>query len=223
MASDPIVRPPHSPPLGLDRIPACGVTCGAVSGAGVDDHQSGAEVFTDRTPDNSPPLDYATPGWAGSPLAYFEKRFDGTRKFDLVDGRLRIKGSNSLRSDFELSFELSRVSPAYSVLRVRHRLFFIALFILIGFVVVGVGKGDIIMVSVGVVLPLILMALSFRKQTFYQFHYLTGGVAFDVCEAGPQKKRAAEFVRAVVAVIRASATQSVERQGRTEVNVPGVE
>jgi hypothetical protein len=168
-------------------------------------------VATDQTRDNVPALNYATPARADSPLTYFEKRFDGIRKFDLAGGHLHIKGSNSLRSDFELSFDLATVSPAYSVLRIRHRLFFIALLMVVGFVLAGLAKGEMIMMT-GAVTALILMALSFRKQRFYQFHYVTGGVAFDVCEAGPQKKRAEEFVRAVVAAIQSSAGQSVERQ-----------
>src|ERR1700740_3416932 len=106
--------------------------------------------------------------------------------FEIIEGRLQIKGSNNLRSDFVLSFDLASVSPAYSVLRIRHRLFFIALLMVRAGGGIGLVKDMLIILSGLIVLGLVLMAVSFRKQTFYQFHYLTGGVAFDICKAGPQ-------------------------------------
>jgi hypothetical protein len=143
-------------------------------------------------------------------MKYFEKRFDGSRTFELDGSRLHIKGSNSLRSDFELAVDLTTVSPEYSLLRLRHRLFFIALFLLIVLAVIGVATDKILIMSGGIVLALVLMTLGLKKQTFYQFNYRTGGVAFDVCEAGPEKARAVEFVRALAAAIAASAPRPTE-------------
>lgn len=138
-------------------------------------------------------------------MKYFERRFDGSRTFELDGSRLHIKGSNSLRNDFELTVDLTAVSPTYSLLRIRHRMFFLALLLLIALTVVGVARDMMVIMSGGIVLALVLMALGLKKQTFYQFHYRTGGVAFDVCEAGPEKARAAEFVHTVGAAIMASA------------------
>ena len=145
-------------------------------------------------------LNYASPPKLDS-TRYFEKRIDGSRTFRLDGNRLHIKGSNSLRSDFELAFDLTAVSPTYSVLRIRHRLFFIALYLLIALVVAGVAMDKMLIMSGGIVVALVLMAIGLKKRTFYQFNYRSGGVAFDVCEAGPEKRRAAEFVRAVAEAI----------------------
>jgi hypothetical protein len=143
-------------------------------------------------------------------MTYFEKRFDGTRTFRLEGDRLHITGRNSLRSDFELTIDLGTVSPTRSLLRQRHRLFFMASYLLLAVVAVGVVADKMIVMSGAVVVALLLMAPSARKQTFYQFHFRSGGVAFDVCEAGPEKARAGDFVRAIVAAIPAQPSRAAE-------------
>lgn len=149
-------------------------------------------------------LDYASPP-NGDPKRYFEKRIDGTRTFELNGGRVHIKGKNSLRADFELTIDLASVSPTYSLLRVRHRLFFYGLFVLIAALFATAVTQKMAVLIGSVIAALIIIAVSWRKQTFFQFQYRTGGVAFDVCEAGPQKAHAAEFVKAVVSAIPTSA------------------
>ena len=145
---------------------------------------------------------------AGAPNSYYERRFDGKRTFEIADGRLQINGSNDLRSDFAVSFDLSGISPVYSVLRIRHQLFFIALLMAAAGVLVGLLKDALPVVIALVVAGLVLMAATVRKQTFYQFRFLTGGVAFDICEAGPQKATVEAFAHAVVAAIQAHAPPS---------------
>ena len=159
--------------------------------------------------DDQHQLSYASPPKLDS-TRYFEKRIDGIRTFKLDGNRLQIKGSNSLRSDFELAFDLTTVSPTYSVLRIRHRLFFLALFLLIACLVAGAAMDKMLIMSGGIVLALVLMAIGFKKRTFYQFNHRSGGVAFDVCEAGPEKRRAAEFVRTVAEAITTATARPAE-------------
>lgn len=155
-------------------------------------------------------LNYASP-LKLDPMRYFEKRIDGSRTFELDGNRLHITGSNSMRSDFELKFDLTTISPTFSVLRIRHRLCFLGLYLLIALVVAGLAMDKMLIMSGGIVAAVVVMLIGLKKRTFYQFTYRSGGVAFDVCEAGPEKRRAAEFVRAVAEAITAVAPPSSER------------
>jgi hypothetical protein len=108
--------------------------------------------------DDQHQLDYASAPNL-DPKRYFEKRIDGSRTFELDGSRLHIKGSNSLRSDFELVVDLTTVSPTYSLLRIRHRLFFFGLFSLTALAIAGVAMDKMVIMSGGIVVALVLMAL----------------------------------------------------------------
>jgi hypothetical protein len=137
-------------------------------------------------------------------MTYRERRFEGTRTFVLEGSILKIKGKQSLKSEFDSRVDLSHVSPRYNILRVRHRLFFVAVFLF----AIAFGLGwylDKLLVSSGaLILAAILAVVSARKSTFFQFLYESGGVAFDVCKAGPDKDKCEGFVEATVKTIEES-------------------
>ena len=144
-------------------------------------------------------LDYA----ARQTLTYYERRFEGVRTFEITDGRLHIRGSLSFRSPFALSFDLATIDPKYIVARVRPPIFFVAVFLFNTCIAVVAMTGRLQATSQGFLfaasLMVLLMVVTFRKQTFYRFHHLSGGLAFDIGLVGPQKHRAEDFAHSVAA------------------------
>jgi len=142
-------------------------------------------------------------------MKYFEKRFDGTRLFELDGTRLVVTGKHSLKSEFESNFDLSSISPEFSLLRIRHKLFFVAAGMLLVFSFAGLLTDKLLIMSGAMITAIILMALSFKKQVFYQFSYRSGGIAFDICEAGPERSQTRGFCQ----LVSKSAAESKPAEG----------
>jgi hypothetical protein len=145
-------------------------------------------------------LDYASNRQVRS---YYERRFDGVRTFDIANGRFRIQGHKSLGPSFQLTIDLSTVSPAYWVLRARHFGFVAAAFFLCVVPCIAFAKGEPL-ILVAALVPLSVMAVSFRKLIIYRFQYRNGEAAFDMRAIGPEKAHSKDFVHAVVADIQAA-------------------
>ncbi len=140
-------------------------------------------------------------------MTYYERRFDGVRSFKIDGHLLRISGKRSLRSEFDSVIDLRAVAPQFSVLLIRHKTFFTAFLMLVFSVGIGVVlyamrvSNGLVIMSGAFVVALVLMAVTYRKQKFFQFAYKSGPVAFDVCQAGPQSAQTQSFVDGIVAVI----------------------
>lgn len=66
------------------------------------------------------------------PLAvYRETRFEGPRQYSVFPNHLAVSGRETFRSEFEVKVPLANLHPEYSRVRVRNRLFWLGLFLVV--------------------------------------------------------------------------------------------
>lgn len=143
-------------------------------------------------------------------LKYYERRYEGTRTFTVEWPMMYITGNNPFRSDFKASFDLRKVDPEFVEMRVRHRIFFVSAIGLVGGLMCANYSGEWVVMSGALAGALVLLLISWRKKTFFSFRFLSGQVAFDICEAGPEREYAKPFVDRISALIKEHAENTEE-------------
>lgn len=145
-------------------------------------------------------------------LKYYERRYEGTRTFTVKWPLMYVEGNNPFQSDFKASFDLRKVDPTFIELHVRHRLFFVSAIGLIGGLLFANYSGEWVVMSGALVGVLVLLLISWRKKTFFSFRFLSGQVAFDICEAGPERTKAKPFAERISALIQEHVPKAAEGQ-----------
>ena len=135
-----------------------------------------------------------------------------TRVFSLGADRMEAKITKRLEYQQEISFELSKIDPAYSTIVTRDKTIqsVLVLGLLILFAIIFVWmmiKFELNTASGGslFLVYLTMNALSFltiKKVKFVTFSFRQGGEAFSIGEQGPEKERFEDFVAQVATSIK---------------------
>ena len=149
------------------------------------------------------------------PLAtYSEKRFEGCRKYELFEDKIRVKGNVSTRSDFEVALDLKDINPEYSIVRLRSTFWVPGLCIIIISTIIAVILSKVYRMTVEdfwmgltLVMPvagIILILATFKKVEFYSFRNSSGLTVMDIARSGNEKDKFDGFIEKLIDCIKAS-------------------
>lgn len=143
---------------------------------------------------------------------YYERRFDGKRTFTLLADAVVVSGSATLTSEFQVRVPLSSLDPNYSMLRLRHRIFWAGLWMVVVSFFAWTTLVSGLHMSWGTLPPilaanfgiggLLLCLATGRKVEFIRFTTLAGVVALDLARSGPERDKLDGFIDALTKQIR---------------------
>jgi hypothetical protein len=143
---------------------------------------------------------------------YREARIECKRHFELYEDFVRVRGSFSCASDFDVTIKLRNLLPEFGRIRLRSKLFVVSMWeCIIAAIVYAILISGLKMEPFGHVPGLVLMLatagaimmiVTFRKVEYASFKTEAGVTVLDIGRCGPDKERFEEFVEMVVRQIR---------------------
>jgi hypothetical protein len=145
-------------------------------------------------------------------MTYAERRFEGTRTFQLFPDRVVIRGSEVLSAEYEQTVRLESLNAEFDHMWYRHPNFMHGIYLAVGSLIAvsvlhsgfGMSVGTYLggMAAVGVITGL-LLAFATRKKVEYAVFKTQAGVAgLSVARSGKQVRDYDAFVQRLVQQIR---------------------
>lgn len=149
------------------------------------------------------------------PIAtYSEKRFEGSRKFELFEDKICIQGKICTKGDFELALDLKDLNPEYSIFRFRPKFWLSGVWIIIIpiFIAVFLSKAykmtvedfPMVLALIMPVVGIVLILATFKKVEFYSFRNSSEVTVLDIARSGKEVDKFDGFVEKLIDCIKAS-------------------